>query len=191
MTTPSCTTQLRQSKKYAEREAEERRQKAVAAYKAFLNSAEGKEQHIKIANSYLARRRTASIWSLIWGLITILACLFCGVVFLNCANSLFGDFIPVPRVLRVFGESWLVFFILFVLVCTSRALFLKFWKKRSTAIPKVKDTNTGRVVLLTEAVQFLASRDISQDFAYEDADGNSCVPKPLIPDTSNTETAWR
>jgi hypothetical protein len=42
-----------------------------------------------------------------------------------------------------------------------------------------------------EAARFLASRDISQNFEYEDEYGNSCVPKPFIPDTSDTEAEWQ
>ena len=92
---------------------------------------------------------------------------------------------PGPDVL---GGSWFKFFILFTLACTSHTLFLKFWKKRSEAIPKVSEKTTGRVVPIIDAVQFLASRDISQDFAYEDEYGSSYVPEPFVPDTSDTET---
>ena len=163
----------------AQREAEDRRQKAAAAYKAFLNSAEGKEQHIKIANSYLAPQRAATRRSLILGIITILALPVGCVAFYKLFKS--EEIFSLPLLIVAIAFSFPYY-------------FYNSWQKRAEAlkaIPKVKDTNTGRECPLTEAVQFLASRDISQDFAYEDEYGASCVPKPFIPDTSNTETAWR
>jgi hypothetical protein len=57
-------------------------------------------------------------------------------------------------------------------------------KKRAKVIPQVRSRKTGCTVSLVDAAKFLANRDISRNFAYEDAYGLRCVPEPFVPDTS-------
>jgi hypothetical protein len=158
------------------RKAEERRQKATAEYQSFLNSAEGKEHHAKIASGYMARRRTASIWSLILGLIAILAFPVGCVAFARLLKS--EEIVSLPLLVVVISFSFPFYFY------TSL-------KKRSKVIPLVHSRETGRTIPIMDAAKFLASRDISRNFAYKDEYGISCVPKPFVPDTSDTEAEWQ
>jgi hypothetical protein len=176
------------------RMAEERRQKATAEYQSFLNSAEGKERHVAIVNGYMARRRTASIWSLVLGIITILALPFgcASLAYSFDAKSLqeLGQWIP--DIAGLLGMSELLTAIIAVVIsCLLVYGFYKSLEKRSNVIPQVRSLETGRTIPIMDAAKFVASRDISQNFPYEDENGYSCVPEPFVPDTSDTETEWQ
>jgi hypothetical protein len=65
--------EIEQENEIRRREAELRREEAGLKYLTFLNSASGQERLAEIANGYLARRKTASIGSLMLGLLTVFA----------------------------------------------------------------------------------------------------------------------
>jgi hypothetical protein len=160
----------------AEREAKEaERTRPIREYQSFLNSAAGKEQLVKIASGYLARRRRASLWSLILGLISIIAIPVGCVAFTRLLKS--EKIVSLPLLVVAISFSFPFY-------------FYESLKKRSKVIPQLRSRETGRTVPIKDAVKFLASRDISQNFKYEDEYGNSCVPEPFIPDTSDTEAEW-
>jgi hypothetical protein len=182
-------------------EAEERRQKATAEYQTFLSSAEGKEQLAKIADGYMARRKRASTLSLILGIITIIAIPFGCVAFARLLKL--GEISSTPWLvfvnekleslpLPVFVKEKIVSLplLVFAISFSFPVYFYRSLKRRSKAIPQVRSRETGRTVPIKEAVKFLASRDISQNFEYEDENGDSHVPEPFIPDTSNIKEEW-
>jgi hypothetical protein len=162
------------TRREAEREAE--RTRPIREYQSFLNSAEGKEQHAKIAGGYMARRRRASLLSLIFGLISIAAIPVGCVAFTRLIKS--GEIVSLPLFVMAISFSFPIH-------------FYRFLKKRSKVIPQVRSRETGRAVPIMDAVKFLASRDISRNYEYKDENGNICVPEPFVPDTSNTEAEWQ
>jgi hypothetical protein len=157
-------------------ETEERRQKATAEYLSFLNSAAGKEQLVKIASGYMVRRRRASLWSLILGLIAIVAIPVGCAAFARLLKS--EEIVSLPLLVMAVSFSFPFYFY------TSL-------KKRAKVIPQVRSRETGIAVPIMDAAKFLASRDISRNFAYEDAYGLICLPEPFVPDTSDTEAEWQ
>jgi hypothetical protein len=161
----------------AEREAKEaERTRPIREYQSFLNSAAGKEQLVKIARGYMARRRRASLWSLILGLISIAAIPVGCVAFTRHLKS--EEILSLP---------------LFVMAIS---FAFPFWfyeslKKRSKLLPRVVSRKTGLTVPIMDAAKFLASRDISRNYEYKNEHGDTCVPEPFVPDTSDTEAEWQ
>jgi hypothetical protein len=129
-------------------EAEERRLEAKLKYLTFLNSAAGQEQLAEIANGYMARRKRASLWCLILGVIAISAVLIFVVAIFNESEGIIFKCVMLAGALL--GMIW--------------HFFPKLWKKRSELPCSMIEARA------------LASFDISQNFAYEDEAGDSCLP---------------
>jgi len=164
--------ELEQEAELRRLEAEERRQEAEFKYLTFLNSAAGQERLTEIANGYLARRKTASIVSLISGVITIITFVIGCVVFVKVViNTVNGSFL----------KNFQYVALLITIICVSFEVFRRFWKKRSELSRRVRDKKTGRAVPIMDAAKFLASYDISQDFEYKDKNGDSCTPDTVAP----------
>jgi hypothetical protein len=82
--------ELKQKAERRRLEAEGRRLEAKFKYQSCLNSAAGQGQLAEIINGYMARRRKASLWSLILGLIAIPASLITVIVYFGNALDVLG-----------------------------------------------------------------------------------------------------
>ncbi|MDR1786962.1 MAG: leucine-rich repeat protein [Treponema sp.] len=167
-------------------EAEKRRQEAERAYRAFLDSAEGQAELVKIANGHLARRKRASLGLVISGVITLItALIFCGLLYkylvIDEAEASYFEILKALLPAVIPGSISITF-------------FQKFWKTFSdlqSELRRVHNAKTGRALPLIDAARFLASRDIARRFAYKDEYGASCVPDTLTPAPIDTTKVWK